>query len=95
METDEVIDFTPPSEADPLHQRNKRIERTKNYLRWLEEAIATAKGLSPATASVTQNPYLSAALSHFFGFQRNLGKGPSTKPTHESTFKQRCSRKST
>jgi hypothetical protein len=31
----------------------------------------------------------------FFGFQRNLGKGPSTKPTHESTFKQRCSRKST
>jgi hypothetical protein len=63
METDKVIDFTPPLEADPLHQLNKRIERTKNYLRCLEEAIAMAKGLPPATAPATQNLYLSTALS--------------------------------
>jgi hypothetical protein len=63
METDDGVEFTPPSEADPLHQLNERIERTKNYLRRLEEAIATAKGVPPATVPGTQNPYLSAALS--------------------------------
>jgi hypothetical protein len=49
--------------TDPLHILNERIERTKEYLRRLEEAIATAQGAPISTAPNTQNPYLAAALS--------------------------------
>jgi hypothetical protein len=52
------------SNVDPLLQLNDRIERTKDYLRQLEEAIAAAKGLPLPNAQAPSNPYLKAAQSN-------------------------------
>jgi hypothetical protein len=64
METDEVTHTVPTANVDPLQQLNDRIERTKAYLRRLEEAIANAKDTTPNTVqAITQNPYLVATTS--------------------------------
>jgi hypothetical protein len=62
MDTEENEEPPPTSAEDPLKLLHDRIERSKEYLRRLEEAINVAKG-NLATVPTSQNPYLTAAKS--------------------------------